>query len=118
MFQFPENAADRAADLKDAAVDASRRTVDAIDASRDAVASRIESAGNVVHDQATRLSGASQEWGRVTAQTMDRTAQYIRQRSVRQMLSDVETLVKNNPIPSVVGAIVMGFIVGRAVNRE
>jgi ElaB/YqjD/DUF883 family membrane-anchored ribosome-binding protein len=117
MFQS-DDPANRVAELKDSVADASRRAVGAIDSTRGAAASRLESVGDAVRGQADRLTGAAQEWSHSTAQTLDRTAQYVRQRSVRQMLSDVETLVKNNPIPSVVGAVVMGFIVGRAVRRD
>ena len=39
---------------------------------------------------------------------------YIRANDANQMLSDVKTLVKQNPIPSLVAAAFVGFLVGRA----
>jgi hypothetical protein len=34
------------------------------------------------------------------------------------MMGDVETLVKNNPGPSLLAAALFGFLVGRAVSHD
>jgi ElaB/YqjD/DUF883 family membrane-anchored ribosome-binding protein len=49
-----------------------------------------------------------------TADKLSSTADYVREHDVNQMMSDVETLVKNNPAASLLTAAVVGFLVGRA----
>ena len=49
------------------------------------------------------------------AQSLDSTADYIRHNDLSRMMSDVGTVVKNNPGPSIIVAVVLGFFLGRAI---
>ena len=49
-----------------------------------------------------------------TAEKLSSTAGYVREHDVNTMMADVETLVKNNPGPSLLAAAVIGFLVGHA----
>ena len=53
-----------------------------------------------------------------TADKLTSTASYVRDHDVNQMMADVETLVKNNPGPSLLAAAVIGFLVGRAFSSN
>ena len=48
------------------------------------------------------------------ADKLTSTADYVRQNDLKDMLTDVEQLVKKNPGPSLVAAAFVGFLVGRA----
>ena len=53
-----------------------------------------------------------------TAEKISSTADYVREHDVKQMIGDVETLVKNNPGPSLLIAAVFGFLVARAFSNN
>ena len=46
------------------------------------------------------------------------TADYIRNNDLKSMVTDAERLVRNNPVPALLAAAVVGFLVGRALSRD
>jgi ElaB/YqjD/DUF883 family membrane-anchored ribosome-binding protein len=58
------------------------------------------------------------EFAHAAADRLTTTADYVRQHDVSRMMSDVETVVKNNPGPSLLAAAVFGFFVGRALSHD
>jgi ElaB/YqjD/DUF883 family membrane-anchored ribosome-binding protein len=58
------------------------------------------------------------ELAHTAADRLNTTADYVRRNDVNRMMADVETLVKNNPGPSLLIAAAFGFLVGRAVIRD
>jgi ElaB/YqjD/DUF883 family membrane-anchored ribosome-binding protein len=107
---------DTAAQVKDKASDLGHTTVDAINEKRGAAASGLEKAASTLHNNAESLPGGDKVSGvaHAAADKLSATADYVRTHDVNKMMADVETLVKNNPGPSLVAAAAIGFLAGRA----
>ena len=113
-----EKISDSAEQVKGKAAEYGRQAVETIDSSRDAAASGLQRAATALHDKASSLPGGESVSGmaRSTADSLSSTADYVRDHDVRRMMSDLTVVVKNNPGPSLIAAIVVGFLVGRAFN--
>ena len=109
-----------AAQMKDKVSDFGRSAVNKIDDNREAAASGMQKAATAIHDNAESLPGGGKVSGLAhdAADKLSSTAQYVREHDVSKMMADVETLVKNNPGPSLVVAGVIGFLVGRAFSNN
>ena len=110
----------RAAQAKDKLSDVARTAVETIDESRSTTAHGLDAAASALHDRADNLPGGEQvnAFAHGAADRLTTTADYVRKHDVNQMVADVESLVKNNPGPSLAVAAVFGFLVGRAVSRR
>jgi ElaB/YqjD/DUF883 family membrane-anchored ribosome-binding protein len=111
-----EKISDTAAQVKDKVSEFGHAAKDKIDENRGAAASGLDRAATAIHEKADGLPGGEKVTHRAhaTADTLSSTAQYVREHDVNRMMSDVETLVKNNPGPAILAAAVIGFLVGRA----
>lgn len=56
--------------------------------------------------------------GRAAADSLDHTAKYIREHDVAGMMTDVKRLVKDNPVPALIGAAILGFLLARTLSRD
>jgi ElaB/YqjD/DUF883 family membrane-anchored ribosome-binding protein len=110
----------QAAQMKDRASDLARTAADKIDRSRSTTADGLETAASSLRGRADRLPGGDKvtEFAQTAADQLKTTADYVRTHDVKRMMTDMKTLVKNNPGPSLVVAAVFGFLVGRAVTRD
>ena len=115
-----EKLSDSAARVKEKASDLGRAAADTIDENRDAAAGGLDKAASTLHDTADRLPGGEKvsHLAHAAADTLSSTADYVREHDVNRMMADVETLVKNNPGPSLLAAAVIGFLVGRAFSSN
>lgn len=115
-----EKLSDTAAQVKDKVSDLGRAAAEKIDENRDAAASGLERTASAIHQKADRLPGGERVSGLAhdTAEKLSSTAEYVREHDVNRMMVDVETLVKNNPGPSLLAAAVIGFLAGRALRNE
>jgi ElaB/YqjD/DUF883 family membrane-anchored ribosome-binding protein len=102
--------------VKDKAADLGQTAVDTLDGQRGTAASGLSSAAETIHARADQLPGGDTMSGLAhsAADTLTSTADYVRQNDLKDMLADVEQLVKKNPGPSLVAAAFVGFLVGRA----
>src|SRR4030095_12786938 len=101
-----DTAVERVAQIKDKVSDVARAAVDKIDGSRSMTADGLASAASTLHGQADRLPGGEKITGiaHTAAGGLSTTADYVRTHDVDHMLTDVKTLVKNNPGPSLLVA--------------
>ena len=53
-----------------------------------------------------------------TADKLSSSADYLRKNDFPKMMADVETVVRNNPGPSLIVAGVIGFLVGQTLRRN
>jgi ElaB/YqjD/DUF883 family membrane-anchored ribosome-binding protein len=115
-----EKISDTAAQVKDRVSDLGRTAADKIDQNRDAAASGLERTASALHEKADRLPGGERVGGLAhdAADKLSSTADYVREHDVNKMMVDVETLVKNNPGPSLLAAAVIGFLAGRALRSD
>jgi ElaB/YqjD/DUF883 family membrane-anchored ribosome-binding protein len=111
---------DAATQVKDKVSDLGRTAADTIDENRGAAASGLDKAASALHENAESLPGGEKVSGlaHATAETLSSTADYVRDHDVNRMMADVETLVKNNPGPSLLAAAAIGFLVGRAFSSN
>ena len=115
-----EKLSDTASQVKDKVSDLGRTAADKIDENRDAAAGGLDKAAATLHEKAESLPGGEKvtSLAHVTADKLSSTANYVREHDVNRMMADVETLVKNNPGPSLLAAAFIGFLVGRAFSSN
>jgi ElaB/YqjD/DUF883 family membrane-anchored ribosome-binding protein len=106
--------------VKDKVSDLGRTAADTIDENRGAAASGLEKAASALHENAGSLPGGEKvsSLAHAAAEKLSSTAGYVREHDVNRMMADVETLVKNNPGPSLLAAAAIGFLVGRAFSSN
>ena len=111
-----EKLTDAAGEVKQKVSELGRSATNKIDENRDAAASGLKEAASILDEKAEGLPGGEKITGlaHATADKLSSTADYVREHNVNQMMTDVETLVKNNPGASLLTAAVIGFLVGRA----
>ena len=100
--------------------DVGRQATDKIDEKRGPTADALQSAATTLHEKAEDLPGGEtvKSVAHSAAQKLESTAGYIREHDVRAMLSDVEDIVKRNPGPSLLIAVAIGFLIGRAFRED
>ena len=115
-----EKLSDSAGQVKDKVSDFGRQAADTLNSNRDAAASGLQRAATAIHDKASSLPGGESVTGiaRATADKLSSTADYVRDHDVKRMMSDLTVVVKNNPAPSLIAAVVVGFLVGRAFTNN
>jgi ElaB/YqjD/DUF883 family membrane-anchored ribosome-binding protein len=79
----------------------------------DRAAEGVQGAADRIRSQAEERGGVTAEAGTKVADTMERTAGYLREHDSEQILDDVERYVRQHPVQAVAGAVVGGFILGR-----
>jgi len=111
-----EKLSNTATQVKDKVSELGHAAKDKIDENRGAAASGLDKAAAALHGKADSIPGGENvtHFAHAAADKLSSTAEYVRGHDVNRMMSDVETLVKNNPGPSILVAAVIGFLVGRA----
>ena len=106
--------------VKDTVANMGRSAADKIDANRQGAASGLESAASRLHEKADSLAlgDTVSDVAHATADKLGATADYMREHDVSGMIADIERLIRKNPGPALVGAAVVGFLVGRAFSRD
>lgn len=115
-----EKVSDAAGTAKQKVSEAGRQATDKIDEKRGPAADALESAASTIHEKAEDLPGGEtvKSVAHSAAEKLETTAGYIREHDVRAMLSDVEDIVKRNPGPSLLVAVAIGFLIGRAFRED
>lgn len=109
-----------ATQVKDKLTDFGRTATNKIDENRDAAASGLQKAASALHDRAENLPGVDtvSNLAHDAANKLTATADYVREHDANRMMADVENLVKKNPGPSLLAAVVVGFLAGRAFSNN
>ena len=115
-----EKLSDTASKVKDKVSDMGQTAADKIDENRDAAADGLEKAAAALHENAEGLPGGEKvsDLAHVTAEKLNSTAEYVREHDVKSMMADVESLVRKNPGPSLLAAVAVGFLIGRAFSSS
>jgi hypothetical protein len=110
---------DMASEAKDKAQEVVQVAADTVDQSRETAARVLSNAASTIHDTAPRLPGGegATRWAEAAADEIDATAQYVRTHDAPQMLADFKQLVRRNPGAWVIGAAVVGVLVGRGFRK-
>ena len=94
-----------------------QRAMDAAESGRQSAASRLDSAASGIRERADKLPGGPEvsRFARRAADKIDGAAQYLREHEVKDVMSSVETLIKEHPAQALLGAALVGFIAGRSM---
>jgi len=94
------------------------------DFARDKADSALSSAGKGMESLASTIRDKGPQegiLGRATstvAGTLDRTGHYLDEQGVNGMVSDLTSLIKNNPVPAVLIGIGIGFMLARLTSSR
>jgi ElaB/YqjD/DUF883 family membrane-anchored ribosome-binding protein len=117
---FGNELADRAGDARDSMSDLARTATEKVDEGRSMAASRLERAASAVQERMGELPGGQRvkDFASGAADRLSTTADYVRSHDAKRMMTDLETVVKNNPGPALLVAAVFGFAIGRSLTRD
>jgi ElaB/YqjD/DUF883 family membrane-anchored ribosome-binding protein len=112
--RMKEKLSDQAADAKEKIADFGRQTIDTIDASRPAAAQALSQTASSLHSGGDQISNVAHS----TADSIQATADYVRNTDLKGMANDVQDLVKRYPGQSLAAAAVLGFLVARGLRSS
>ena len=115
-----DRVSDAAGRVSDKVVEIGRSAADGVAAHRDTAAGGLDTAASSLHAAADHAPGGErvQNFAHSAADTLSSTADYVRKADMARLRSDVEQVVKNNPVPALLTAAVVGFVVGRSLARN
>lgn len=110
-----ERAGQVADQAREKAGEFAHQATDAVDARRDQASETMHTAATQIRERGESLPGGERttEMASMAADKVEATSAYVREHDVQDMMSDLETLVRNHPTQSIVAAAAVGFLVGR-----
>lgn len=107
-------------DLKSTAADLGAAAGEQLDNGRTAAASGIDQAAASLHGHAQDLPGGERVAGFAhnAANKLSSTADYIREHDLSAMVEDMKALVKKNPVPALLGAAAIGFLLAKSFSSR
>lgn len=102
------------ASLSDASARVQEKAAEAFRTGRVATADALDSTAARINAGGERLADAAS----TTADKLGSSAVYLRENGPREMVGDIESLIKAHPGKSLVVAAVLGFLAGRAFRRD
>src|ERR1051326_5931747 len=125
---FGESLAEDSKNLKDTITDTAnkaaekskelgRTAVNKIEETRTSAANSLQSAATTLHQKAATGVQAAGNMAHPAADKLETVAGYMRDHDTKQMMADVEEIVKKNPGRSLLLAVALGCLVGRAVRN-
>lgn len=106
--------------VKDSVSDLGTAAANKFDENREAAAAGLKDAASNLHQNAGSLSGGDKltSMAHSAASALDSTADWVRENNSTKIMADVSSLVKRNPGPSMLAAIAVGFLIGRAFSSN
>jgi ABC-type transporter Mla subunit MlaD len=110
---------DIATRAKDKAQGIAQAAADAVDQNRGTAARVLANAASTIHDGATHLPGSERvtRLAEAAAEELDATAEYVREHTAQQIMTDLKQCVRRHPGASLLCAAVMGVLVGRGFRK-
>ena len=103
---------DTASQAREKASEYGRSAVDKLDQGRHSAAGALQRTASTLRNSG---GGRMGDVANRAADKIERTATYMRDHDVRDMVSDVEGAVRRNPGPSLLIAAAFGFLLGSAI---
>jgi len=96
-----------------------QKAADAIDSSRSGAARGIHGTAESIRSSAEYLPGGPnvRQFANQAADTLDSTADYVRDTDPAAMLDDLKEQARSNPLPFLAGALAVGFLAGWMMRR-
>jgi len=93
---------------------------DKVDEKRGGAADALHGASTAIHEKADNLPGGGKvsEMAHAAADKMDSAANYVQEHDTKEMMADVESLIRRHPAQSLLVAAGVGFLVGRAFRND
>jgi hypothetical protein len=108
-----------ASEMKNRASDLGRSAGARMEEGRRSAAGALDRAADALHRKAENLPGQrSADLAHTTADKLHNTAHYLRDHDLRDMMGDFENVVRRRPGQALLGALAVGFLVGRAIRRQ
>jgi ElaB/YqjD/DUF883 family membrane-anchored ribosome-binding protein len=106
--------------VKDKAQDLGKMAGDKMTESRNSAANGLASAASTIHQKADTLPGGDtvHSIAHTTADKLAATADYVRSHEMKDVIADLEHVVRRNPGPSLLAAVAVGFMAGRMFREE
>jgi len=120
MSRAGKKISDTASEVRDKISDFGNTAAEKINENRGAAATGLDNAATSLRENARSLPGGEKvaNIAQATAEKLRPTADYVRGHDLNGMMGDVQRLVKRNPGPSLLAAVVIGFVVGRALTSR
>lgn len=100
--------------ISDASSRLQEKASDAFRTGRVATADSLDSAAAGLNAGGDRVADLAHS----TADSLRASAKYVRKHDSRDMVGDIESLVKAHPGKALLSAAVLGFLAGRALSRD
>jgi len=100
--------------LKAKAQDVRARAAQRADRARVGAATGLDTVASTLHERGDRVAGAAHS----AADAVTSGAEYLRANDVRTIMSDLVEAVRRHPGRSLLGAVAVGFLLGRALSRD
>lgn len=108
-----ESLSDAARTVKDKTQEFGREAINKIEDNRVSAAGALRNAASSLHENADKLPNVP-DIAHSAAERVDAVATYLQGHDTKQMMADMETVVRRNPGPSLLVAGALGFLIGRA----
>lgn len=108
-----ESLSDAAKTVKDKTQEFGRDAMNKIEENRVSAAGALHNAASSMHQKADKLPNGP-DLAHSAADRVEAVASYLQGHDTKQMMADVETIVRRNPGPSLLVAGALGFLIGRA----
>jgi ElaB/YqjD/DUF883 family membrane-anchored ribosome-binding protein len=115
--QAKDSIADSAKTVKDKTQEFGRAAVNKIEENRVSAAGALHSAATSLHENASKLPNGP-DLAHSAAEKVDAVSGYLQGHDTKQMMADVEAVVKKNPMPSLLIAGALGFLIGRTLRNN
>jgi hypothetical protein len=84
------------------------------DKARVGAAAGLDTVASTLHERGDRVASAAHS----AADAVTSGAEYLRAHDVNTMMGDLKEVIRRNPAASLLGAVALGFILGRALSRD
>jgi ElaB/YqjD/DUF883 family membrane-anchored ribosome-binding protein len=108
-----EKAKETATRAQEKAQEVGQKAEQQADVAVDKTAEGLESTAQTVRERFATRDGVTGDVGMKAADTMERTAGYLREHDTAEIIDDVERYVREHPMQALAGAVVGGFLIGR-----
>jgi hypothetical protein len=97
-----------------------QKAADAVESSRGGAARGIHGTAESIRSASEYLPGGPtvRQFASEAADTLDSTADYVRDTEAAEMLEDLKEQARSNPLPFLAGAVAVGFLVGWMMRRR
>jgi ElaB/YqjD/DUF883 family membrane-anchored ribosome-binding protein len=111
-----ESISDAAKTMKTKTEEFGRVAMNKLEDNRISAAGALHDTAGSIHENAGRLPNGP-DMAHSAAEKVDAVAGYVDRHDTKQMMADVEGVVKRNPMPALLIAGAVGFLIGRTIRH-